>query len=411
MYKIVIVDDENFNCDIIIDIIKERTKDFEVVKAFDVSYEALDYIKENYVNVVMTDIKMPGMSGLELIDRVRKINPDIQFIVFSGFMDFGYVHKALKYHVENYIFKPLDIDELMETLHNIKEKLDQKYELIYSMEKKADITEKFFLNLITPDMFSEENEVKKAFTSLELPLDYNNSFGSVFFVRIENFEKHIIKNWKYSEGGLHTALKNIFKIAFGYKYVYLVTNEENMLCFFTFSDKIRCTAEDIVQKFKEILDIDADVVTVLNFNKISEIPNMVTDTENIYKNEELPLEKLKKKIRIPKNNPVFDKIFEYINENYMYDIVRADVANHVFLESTYFSKLFKKNIGVTFYDYLLYVRITKAVELLSVKKNITEVSSLVGYSSFKYFCKKFQQLTSYTPHEYKKKLLENRNDG
>ena len=151
--------------------------------------------------------------------------------------------------------------------------------------------------------------------------------------------------------------------AYGYKYVYLVTNEENMLCFFAFSDKIRCTAEDIVQKFKEILDIDADVVTVLNFNKISEIPNMVTDTENIYKNEELPLEKLKKKIRIPKNNPVFDKIFEYINENYMYDIVRADVANHVFLESTYFSKLFKKNIGVTFYDYLLYVRITKAVEL------------------------------------------------
>ena len=166
MYKIVIVDDENFNCDIIINIIKERTKDFEVVKAFDVSYEALDYIKENYVNVVMTDIKMPGMSGLELIDRVRKINPDIQFIVFSGFMDFGYVHKALKYHVENYILKPLDIDELTETLHNIKEKLDQKYELIYSMEKKADITEKFFLNLITPDMFSEENEVKKAFTSL-----------------------------------------------------------------------------------------------------------------------------------------------------------------------------------------------------------------------------------------------------
>ena len=83
MYKIVIVDDENFNCDIIINIIKERTKDFEVVKAFDVSYEALDYIKENYVNVVMTDIKMPGKDGLELARICHERYPDIKIILIK----------------------------------------------------------------------------------------------------------------------------------------------------------------------------------------------------------------------------------------------------------------------------------------------------------------------------------------
>lgn len=74
--------------------------------------EAIDYIKEHRVDVVLTDICMPHVDGMELSKYLYENYPDTQIIIFSGFSDFEYAKKAIQYKVSEYLLKPVTAKEL-----------------------------------------------------------------------------------------------------------------------------------------------------------------------------------------------------------------------------------------------------------------------------------------------------------
>lgn len=86
--------------------------------------ELLEKIKELHPNTVITDISMPGMTGLELIEAAQTACPDVNFIVMSGYTDFEYVQKALRFGVWDYLLKPLKKNELNSVLRKLDEHLD-----------------------------------------------------------------------------------------------------------------------------------------------------------------------------------------------------------------------------------------------------------------------------------------------
>ena len=83
----------------------------------------MEMIQKMHPQLVLVDIRMPGMDGVELIRRTREQKLDTQFMIISGYSDFAYAQKALKYGALGYILKPIDQEELLDFLLKIKEKI------------------------------------------------------------------------------------------------------------------------------------------------------------------------------------------------------------------------------------------------------------------------------------------------
>jgi two-component system response regulator YesN len=108
MISIIVLDDEPIIRRGIIKIIEENIEDVQSVTDFGKSSDCIAYLEEHSADLLITDIRMPGISGLELIQylREKKIKTDV--IVLSGYSDFEYCRKAICYHVYDYILKPID---------------------------------------------------------------------------------------------------------------------------------------------------------------------------------------------------------------------------------------------------------------------------------------------------------------
>lgn len=122
MLKIVLVDDEPLILKGLESIIPEFEQSIEIIGTAKNGAVALDLFANQEVDVLLTDIEMPVMNGLELIDEWKKRQPATKTIVLSGFEDFHYVKRGLSAGIENYLLKPLNEQELKETLIQIEKK-------------------------------------------------------------------------------------------------------------------------------------------------------------------------------------------------------------------------------------------------------------------------------------------------
>lgn len=108
-------------------------------------------------------------------------------------------------------------------------------------------------------------------------------------------------------------------------------------------------------------------------------------------------------MKTPSSEAVIKKAKDYISEHFAENISLDDVANHVFLNASYLSRLFKQSTGENFRDYIINIRISKAVELIKENKHkIYEISEICGYNNPKYFAQQFKQVTGLSPREYLK---------
>ena len=100
--------------------------------------EALDLAEQEAPDVVLTDIKMPYMDGLELAHNLKIMYPTVRILIFSGFDEFEYAKEAIRLEVEEYILKPVDADELRRIFMRIKESLDQEMDEKRNVQKLRD---------------------------------------------------------------------------------------------------------------------------------------------------------------------------------------------------------------------------------------------------------------------------------
>lgn len=127
MYKVLLVDDEPMITKGLQAILDWEDFGFEVVNVAQNGIEALSYIKENTVHLLITDIMMPKMTGLELIKEAKRIHPFIKCMILSGYQEFDFVKQGVKLGIENYLLKPVDEDELLKTIQTISQKLYRSF--------------------------------------------------------------------------------------------------------------------------------------------------------------------------------------------------------------------------------------------------------------------------------------------
>ena len=135
MLKVLLVDDEPFILQGLKAIIEWEKEGFTVAATLSNGLEAYEYLKNNEVDVIIADIKMPEMTGLELLEKIRteKIS-EAFFIVLTGFKDFSFIQKAMRFDCMDYMLKPVDKTELTGILRKIAKVSDERKELEESRE-------------------------------------------------------------------------------------------------------------------------------------------------------------------------------------------------------------------------------------------------------------------------------------
>ncbi len=141
MYRVLLVDDERMILDGISTIIDWENQGVVLAGTAMNGLEAMKFIEENEPDIVISDITMPGLDGIQLIEKVQENYPTIKWIYLSGYSEFEYAQKAMRFGVKHYLLKPSNETSIKQALMELVQELDeQKQKSIYmqEIEKKAD---------------------------------------------------------------------------------------------------------------------------------------------------------------------------------------------------------------------------------------------------------------------------------
>ena len=127
MYTVLIADDEKIERNGIRQLLKNEIGSYRILEAAN-GREAEKIIQENKVDILLTDIRMPYVSGLELAKWTAERSSGTEIIIFSGYHDFTYAKSAIRYGVQDYILKPVDPEEFGRAFLNVRQTLAEKKE-------------------------------------------------------------------------------------------------------------------------------------------------------------------------------------------------------------------------------------------------------------------------------------------
>lgn len=164
MVKVLIVDDEYFIRYGLEHMVDWEEYGIEICGSVSNGLEALEVIDDKEPEIVITDIRMPEMDGIGLLEAIRESHRNIKVIVISGYNDFGYVKQALKYGVENYILKPIDEDELSETILATLDSIEKEEEANLQLKERRNyIIDNVFNRLMSNSIAIKEFEERLEF--------------------------------------------------------------------------------------------------------------------------------------------------------------------------------------------------------------------------------------------------------
>ena len=522
MYKVIIADDERIIREGISQKINWEKLDLELIDLAINGKDAYEKIKFKKPDIVITDIKMPGMSGLELIDKVCKKDKNIRFIVLSGFEEFEFAKSAMKHGIKHYLLKPTDEKEICRVLKAVKKELEnEKEKQLFLEEMRGGLSSmiplakeqflrdralnkvysekelKYYKNLfnIKNDVrialfeFDEDYRIEEMFALERIVKMYCCSFGFFMNTFIRNVMLLLIESGKqedildiinkikekysdYYESNITAALsssKSFDKIHLLYQEAkeilnhkfylgngcvltdkeLIIENQNRVLKDLNFSieeivistkcgnkkafeedlnnffdelkkDKlgkeiiftysvdlltsiIRNNMESIKQNHKrDVNSYFRDLISIRNANTINEIKDRIKKiaieiTEMNYQNFTC------------KKNRLVQMIIQKVEENIDNENLNLKWLsnNMVFANVDYLSKIFKKEAGVNFSQYLIQQRMEKAKQLLESLSDdkIYEVAARVGFgNNSQYFSQVFKQYTGLSPSEYRKKI-------
>lgn len=153
--------------------------------------EALTLMQQCSVEILITDIRMPGMSGLEFIAEIRRRWSRTKCVLLSGYSDFEYAKEAIRHQVEEYLLKPVTEEELLQTVSRLMERIKEEWEHVYSVQKLTQtLTE--HLPLLRRNILHEllqrplwnESELREKMHTLSLP-DLIGKPCSLLLIRME----------------------------------------------------------------------------------------------------------------------------------------------------------------------------------------------------------------------------------
>lgn len=523
MYRLVIVEDEIVTRQGMERYFDWKRYGFEVVNAFPDGMEALAWIKNNACDVVITDIMMSRLDGLELAARLRQTRPEIKVIILSGYSTFDYAKQAIQNKVVEYLLKPIDEDDLARVLQKLKKQLDEE-----NQEKNAHQTknkeilltlrQSFFKNLLSGQI-NTRSELNTYFRLLniapsviEMPiLAYEISLASREEDGLDDEEETETRQMK----NVGAALRRQFESREG-EALYYVWDYQELKWSVTvialsqtkiealkqlFCEKLRAFSKQVETEFGECasfrlthavqrigdlvgearaaaavddasgidgevcesllikyrvcivemdLEHDRQLLELLDHleRELSAFPleqarfvvkNLYSTVMQEYQGRGVDVGRCTggrmdlaapyqvenisqltqearaafcalhdglKKRKAEFNADIVGLIIQYIDKNIDGELSNDTMAAKYHMHPAYMSRIFRQRTGERLSDYILRIRMEKAVSLLKDgRHSVQKISQMVGYNTATYFSTQFRKYTGYSPREYCQRVL------
>lgn len=228
-FSILIVDDEEIIRQGIIARLNYLGYSYLTMYSAESGTKALQILEHNIVNIIITDIKMPDMTGLELIQKVQKQWDTIKFVILSGYAEFSYAEQAIRFGVKSYLLKPISNEELHDTIQKILEQIEYEnttkkilqYEKRITRENKNYLLEKN-INMLLCDAnlsLEEASIIKKAIESY-FPMKNKKIIAALIHIDGTSYEKG---QFRYEDNSLiRFSIINVFEE--------IPTNSSKIIC-------------------------------------------------------------------------------------------------------------------------------------------------------------------------------------
>lgn len=204
MYRMLIVDDERIIRETISQHIDWASLEVQVIGTSSNGLEAYDMIMDEAPDLVMTDIKMPGFSGLELLKRIKTIHPDIEFILLSGYGEFEYAREAMQWGVHHYLLKPCNEDKIKESVKNVIEEISLRRTTRVPQKSAASkvLDDSIILNLLNECIAQGEGSYNAIYSPYKKYLDFDNipyELCSLYFLDPDSLKETLDNIYRFRE--------------------------------------------------------------------------------------------------------------------------------------------------------------------------------------------------------------------
>ena len=412
VYQVLIVDDEEIVCRGLARFVKWEKYGFQVAGTAASGEEALSILGKKPIDLIFMDIRMPQMTGLELLKLVKEQYSQTKCVILSGYSDFSYAQEAIRNGASDYLTKPVvlkDIETLLERLsseftHQQKESLihtNRMEALLLSAVKGyshidphrydlPNLKQWYGLSMLLKNKSFSQMEIDEK--KQQMRSQISSVIPSAIFLDDELSSLFALLPWE-SDTSFDSLTALLEQLCFGLK-------------------EWSCGASSLKYGFGELQEGWEESRKAQLFHQTKPTDSIIlysnikqnlacTPTPALDISREVPDEK-------NINKDVIQEIQNFICCHYAENISLNSLAEQFYLHPNYLSRLFKEKTGHNFVEYLTEIRMEKVKELLrSSNKKIIEICDMTGYDNPRYFSKVFKQYTGMTPREYRDNLPPN----
>lgn len=415
--KILIVDDEDIIREGIVKSILWRENGFDLATPCRNGEEAVQVIGSEHPDIILADINMPFMNGIELASWIQEHHPEMKVLFLTGYDDFQYARQAIELKAAGYVLKYEKHEVLLGELKRISEEIKKERREKKLQEKgKSQLATQLMTDLIIGTAkINSRSEVLETLgfdqgdhtliltlvsiilhTGLEYDQPNINGLHLFSYINVigevcRPFADHVLCN----------SYDNQIYVLFVRK----GTETENA------DEAVHHAMEESVEKLAQFLNVDGRV-------GISSVYHDIFKTDAAYNSTYKVLQSIsgtdcrrilhvrETESGLASNHAVIREAAHYIKDNYaVAGLSLNDLAEHIHLSPSHLCRIIKKYRNTNFMSWLTMVRIEKAEELMrTTDRKIYEICELVGYNNPQYFSVVFKKYTGLSPQEYKQKL-------
>lgn len=400
--KIVIVDDEPIICEGIATMLSSREEDdFEIFAIYHDTDEALETCNWGVVDLLLLDINMPGLNGLEMLRLLRERRFNVLAIIISAYAQFEYARQAMISGAVDFITKPVSIDRLIDAVRVAEDVLrkeeEEKRKRLLVEENVRKLRYDYFRNII----FGIESYTETQQHDLESFLGSNPKTYELMLALTSKNDGdigHVIKMLDDS----YRDLLYCFPVGNGVTVILATLSDSARFDPVDYIETLKCHINGIewfghmsaytvdalpvmyIRLFKELVDSGclASIRTEPRLDNSFDLSSIV-DNKSRY------------------SLPIL-QVLDIIDKDYDKPLSLSILSERVGVHPTYLSNLFKKQIGLTLVEYINHYRIEKAKSMLKDPLNkIFWISEQVGFANQRYFSQVFKRICGLTPEAYR----------
>ncbi|WP_162987256.1 response regulator transcription factor [Metabacillus litoralis] len=270
MYRVLLVDDERIILEGISRIINWGELGTSLIGTARNGLEAYDFIMKEQPDIVICDIKMPGMNGLQLVEKMAVEKPSIKFIILSGFNEFNYAKQAMEYGVKHYLLKPCNENSIMDALNKVIDELkrDAKREqFLLETKSRLDQVQPYVKKQLLKEFITSKFDSNRGIHFYEklLRVNFEEDFIRLIIFRIEG-DYHYEHMFVIENLGEDLFSESVLSTSIGENVLFLVNEQD----FHNLQEKI----EQLRDHFFDIYKMDMTVA-------ISEV-DCITQVRRLY---------------------------------------------------------------------------------------------------------------------------------